>query len=631
MQSKKSCFNRAAFVKNLTRFAPVLALYTLLLLLLMLVMWKQAGDIYPEYYFLYQTDEIFGWTSFINLAYACLMAQLLFGDLYNTRMCNALHALPLRRETWFVTNVASGLLYSLIPTAIAALVLMPMLTSTIFVGAWKIALWYFLIANVEYVCFFGIAVFCAMVVGSRFTMVAGYGLINFGSGILYWLVNTVYTPMLYGMVTPSALAEKLTPIEYMLNINVDVQDSTRRALFDEVGRLVTGAQGTYEVTGLNCLGMLAIVGIIFALAGLIVYHFRNLECAGDAVCSRKLVPLFQVLSAMFVAVAAEFAASEIMGYSTSVDWLKFLFLFSGLIVGWFAGKMLVERSARVFRPKNLVGLGILAAVLAVSIGLTKLDVLNLEERMPDIGDIAKVELNGYKMEDRSDIETVLKFHNLALNDRVEAFGAYALEENGEYVRMEDSSYRYWQEGDPLPKQRMAASCNLTYTLKDGRTVERRYNVWVDSAAGEIPKALLSRWDAVSSDTVEINGKDVEVLPLVLDAIENLYCSTTSSRKTPENLKNRAAAESLLRAIQADCEAGTMVQDDAYHDGVFVIPELDGEPYETRDLYIHLSSKNYGWSVGVYTDCENTIRWMRDNGLLAEDVTIQPHGSSPRYY
>ena len=392
MQSRKSCFNRAAFTKNLTRFAPVLALYTLLLLLLLLMMWKQAGDIYPEYHFLYQSYEIFGWTSFFNLAYACLMAQLLFGDLYNTRMCNALHALPLRRETWFLTNVASGLLYSLIPTAIASAVLLPMLMSTIFVGAWKIALWYFLIANVEFICFFGIAVFCAMVVGSRFTMVAGYGLINFGSGILYWLVNTVYTPMLYDMVTPSALAEKLMPIQYMLNIDVTTgDDSSRRALFDEVGRLIPGAQGTYEMTGLDCLGMLALVGVASALLGLLLYHFRNLECAGDAVCSRKLVPVFQVLSAMFVAVAAEFAAGEIMGYGNSVDWLKFLFLFSGLIVGWFAGKMLVERSARVFRPQNWVGLGILAAVLAVSMGLTRLDVLGLEERMPDIGDITSVQ------------------------------------------------------------------------------------------------------------------------------------------------------------------------------------------------------------------------------------------------
>lgn len=630
MQSKKSCFNRAAFTKNLTRFAPVSALYTLLLLLLMLVNWKQAGDIYPEYHFLYQTNQIFGWTAIINLGYACLMAQLLFGDLYNTRMCNALHALPLRRETWFVTNVASGLVYSLIPTAIAALVLLPMLMSTIFVGAWKIALWYFLAANVEFICLFGIAVFCAMVVGSRFTMVAGYGLINFGSGILYWLVNTVYTPMLYGMVTPSELAGKLMPMQYMMPINVEVEDSARRSLFDEVGRLITGAQSSYTITGLDSFGMLALVGIVFAVLGLILYHFRNLECAGDAVCSRKLVPVFQALCAMFVAVAAEFAANEFMGYGNSLDWLKFLFLFSGLIVGWFAGKMLVERSARVFRPQNWVGLGVLAAVLAVSMGLTKLDVLGLEERMPDIGDIASVQLNSYKMEDRADIETVLKLHNLALGDRVKEDGAYALEDSGEYVRMEDSSYRYWREGDPLPQQRIAATCNLIYTLKNGKTVQRIYNVWVDSAAGEIPKALLSRWDAVNSDTVKINDKTVETLPLVLDSLERMYCSA-SDGKLPEELKTRAAAESLIRAIKADCAAGTMAQNEAYHDAVFVFPQTDGDAYENRSVYISLSSKNYSWYVNVYADCENTIRWMRDNGLLSEDVTILPKGTSPRYY
>ena len=630
MQSKKSCFNRAAFTKNLTRFAPVLALYTLLLLLLLLMMWKQAGDIYPEYYFLYQTSDFVKCTAIINLGYACLMAQLLFGDLYNTRMCNALHALPLRRETWFLANVASGLVYSLIPTAIAALVLIPMLMGTIFVGAWKIALWYFLITNVEFICLFGIAVFCAMVVGSRFTMVAAYGLINFGSGILYWLVNTVYTPMLYGMVTPSELAGKMMPMQYMLSINVEVEEAARRALFDEVGRLIPGANSPYMITGLDCLGMLALVGVAFALLGLLLYHFRNLECAGDAVCSRKLVPVFQVLCAMFVAVAAEFAASEVMGYGNSLDWLKFLFLFCGLIVGWFAGKMLVERSARVFRPQNWVGLGILAAVLAASMGLTKLDVLGLEERMPDIGDIASVQLNFYKMDDRTDIETVLKLHNLALNDRVNQDGAYALEDSGEYVRMEDSSYRYWQEGDPLPQQRIATSCYLTYTLKNGKTVQRSYNVWVDSAAGEIPNKLLSRWDAVNSDTVEISGKDVETLPLVLDSMERMYCSLTDG-KLPEELKTRAAAESLIRAIQADCAAGTMAQNEAYHDGVFVIPQLDGDTYETRSVCIGLTSKNYSWSVEVYTDCENTIRWMRENGLMSENITIQPHGSSPRYY
>ena len=120
-----------------------------------------------------------------------------------------------------------------------------------------------------------------------------------------------------------------------------------------------------------------------------------------------------------------------------------------------------------------------------------------------------------------------------------------------------------------------------------------------------------------------------MLPLVLDSMERMYCSVTDG-KIPEELKTRAAAESLIHAIKADCAAGTMAQNEAYHEGVFVIPQLDDDPYETRDIYICLSNKNYSWSVNVYPDSENTIRWMRDNGLLSENVTIQPHGSSPRY-
>ncbi|MGM9584719.1 MAG: hypothetical protein ACI3V1_04175 [Faecousia sp.] len=627
MQSRTSCFNGAVFRKNMTRFAPVLALYTLLLLLIVLIGWNQAGDMNPQYTFMYQVRGIFELTAMGNLVYACLMAQLLFGDLYTTRMCNALHALPLRRETWFMTNVASGLTYSLLPTAVASLALAPLLLKTIFVDAWKIAVRYFLAANLEFLCFFGIAVFCAMLVGSRFTMVAGYGLINFGSGILYWLVNTVYTPMLYGIITPSSLAAKLMPLEYMRTLGLRFDSSQ---CFDDFGRLLPNVRATYALEGeWGSLWILALVGVVFAVAALVLYRRRNLECAGDAVCSRHLVPLFQILSALFVAVAADFFVTEFVGLGNNLNYLVFVFLFSGLVVGWFAGKMLVERSARVFRPRNWIGLGILAVVFAATMGLTKLDVLNLENRMPAPEDVARVEFSGYQMEDRADVETVLKFQTLALSDRVEDAGAYVLEENGEYVPIHDSSYRYWQEGDPLPRQRIADQVYLCYTLRDGRTVERSYNIWADSPAGEIAKSLLTRWDAVNMDTATINGKETEALPLVLDSFQEMSCSF--SGKCPDELKTRAAAESLLRAIRADCAAGNMAQGNAYHNGVFSIPQTDGTIYEDQSLWLSLESKNYNWSVSVYPECENTIRWLRENGMIPENITILPHGSSPRYY
>lgn len=630
MQSKKSCFNRAVFRKNLTRFAPVLALYTLLLLMMLLMARNQVSDYVPEYFFLNQVDGIIQMMGPINLIYAALMAQLLFGDLYTPRMCNALHALPLRRESWFVTNVVSGLVYSLIPTAVAAVVLIPMLMETIFVGAWKIAFWFFLAANLEFICMFGIAVFSAMMVGSRFTMVAGYGLLNAGAYILYWFIDTVYTPMLYGMVTPSSFVQRLTPLYYMML--QFVKPDELRNYTDDFGRLIPGAQATYEMTDAwNDLWVLALVGIVFAIAALLLYRRRNLECAGDAVCSRKLIPVFQILSALFVAVAAEFVLYLFFDRDTS--YLTFIFLFAGLIVGWFAGKMLVERSARVFQPKNWIGLGILAAVLAVTLGLNKLDVLNLEERKPELQDIASVEIGtdyatNYTTKEQADFENILKFHALALEDRVEESGSYVLEDNGEYVPYYNSSYRYRSDEDPLPEIRNAVRVNLTYTLKDGKEVSRRYNVWVDTPAGQTVKDVMTRWDAVNYQTLEWKGED-KTLPVVLGSFKEMSCSTFNG-ECPENLKNRSAAESLIRAIQADCEEGNMTQDPRFHPGVFVIPS-NREPYETQYIYISLNGEKYSWSVEIYPECVHTIQWLRDNGLMDEAVTIKDQGESLRLY
>ena len=629
MQSRTSCFNKAIFRKNLTRFAPVMALYTLFLLMILLMVQNDVKDYIPAYFFLSQMDGVIQMMGVINLVYAALVAQLLFGDLYTSRMCNALHALPLRRESWFLTNMISGLVYSLVPTAAAAVVLVPMLMETIFVGAWKLAFWFFVAANLEFICMYGIAVFSVMLVGSRFTMVAGYGLLNAGAYILYWLIDTVYTPMLYGMVTPNSIAQRLTPLYYMMVRFVEPEEL--RKYTDDFGRLIPGAQATYEMTDAwNALWVLALVGIVFAIAALILYRRRNLECAGDAVCSRKLIPVFQILSALFVAVAAEFVLY--LFFDREESYLTFIFLFAGLIVGWFAGKMLVEHSARVFQPKNWIGLGILAAVLAVTLGLNKLDVLNLEYRKPELQDIASVEIGtnfatNYTTEEDADFETILKFHALALEDRVEEAGSYVLED-GEYVTYENSSYRYRSDEDPLPEIRNAVRVNLTYTLKDGEEVSRNYNVWADSTAGQMVKDIMSRWDAVNYQTITWKVED-KVLPVVLGSLKEIDSSTFNG-DCPENLKNRSAAESLVRAIQADCEEGNMAQDPRFHKGVFEIPDAR-DSYETSYIYVSLNGEEYSWSMDIYPECTHTIQWLKDNGLMGEGVAVKDQGEYLQLY
>ena len=103
----------------------------------------------------------------INLVYAAVAAQLLFGDLYGSRMCNALHALPIRRETQFGTHILSGLLFSLIPTAVFAVACLPVLSFSIVVEAWKLSLLWFVGTNLRYWFFFTLAVLSMLCAGSR--------------------------------------------------------------------------------------------------------------------------------------------------------------------------------------------------------------------------------------------------------------------------------------------------------------------------------------------------------------------------------------------------------------------------------------------------------------------------------
>jgi hypothetical protein len=91
---------------------------------------------------------------------------------------------------------------------------------------------------------------------------------------------------------------------------------------------------------------------------------------------------------------------------------------------------------------------------------------------------------------------------------------------------------------------------------------------------------------------------------------------------------------MLDAILADCAAGNMAQNRSYH-----YPNnydfLDGE-YDMGVCYLEI-----GWdhdrletalkgsseahdiisysSVRVYRSCENTLRWIEENGLLTEDI------------
>ena len=195
MKSRISYFDKTIFKKNLTRFAPAWGLYTIYLLLGLVTLIDDAGDIW----FAPNVCDLVQILCMLTPCFALLCAQLLFGDLYNARMCNALHALPLRRETWFMTNVVSGFVFHLIPTVIFAVLAALYALVGCYPGDWLAAAMWLLGVNLQFTCFFGIAVLSAFCVGNRFAQAVVYGILNFAAALVGWMLDTIIIPMYYGI------------------------------------------------------------------------------------------------------------------------------------------------------------------------------------------------------------------------------------------------------------------------------------------------------------------------------------------------------------------------------------------------------------------------------------------------
>ena len=617
MRSKKSCFNQTVFRKNLTRFAPVWGGYTLCLVVGILILYGNGGTM-KQFHFAQNMTELVEIMAVVNLLYAPIVAQLLFGDLYSSRMCNMLHAFPLRRESWFVTHVVSGFAFSLVPTLIMALLATPLLADSLFEGAVSLGWWIFLASNLQFVCFFGMAVFCVMVVGNRFTMAAAYGLLNAGAAIAWWLIDTVYTPMLYGIVTPTQLMNQLTPMYHMTNLPYIQTSASLYDLRELFGEQLKGAVATFTITeNWWRLWVLAGVGLAFSLLGLVLYKIRHLECAGSAVAFPILRPVFEVLCAVFVAAAAQFFLINFLGLGQR----NFLILTVGLVVGWFIGKMLTEHTTRVFRLQNFCGLAALAAVVAVSLWLTHVDLLKIETRLPDPEKIRYIQFGGQKYTQQEDIDQLQQLHAAALDQRAEEAGVYTLVD-GEWVL----GFADTDPNDPENRYTYVDSCNLTYEMENGKLIKRRYYIWMDnnevsSEAGRIAESYLTRWETVNDRTVKVNGVEYNRLDLVLQDLKGIYVDYMEDQVLQKKLATESNARSLIAAIQADCAEGNMAQSYMYHSGSF---RMEDEYAETGyrnfpELGISLSGDKYTWWISIYPDSVNTLRWLKTHGALPVEV------------
>ena len=563
MKLRTSFFNIHVLKKNLTRFAPLWVLYAVgeVLGLMPLDLGEAAYRIVDD------LSYIMGPVSICHAGYALLVAACLFGDLFDSRLCNGLHAMPMRREGWLLTNLVSGLVFALIPALVgggfAAVVLREY---------WWIALAWQLVSLLQFVFFFGVAVFSAMCAGKRIGMIAIYAMVNFFSVLIFWVAYMLYEPLLPGVVFSEAWYELFSPLVTMVgsmyyDIDINWSEISTKVVFNG-----------YIPESWYYLFICAGVGVVFMVLSWLLYRKRHLETAGDFISFRPMRMVFLIVYTIAAGVLV-YAFGDFVGL-----YKDYGFLTVGILIGFFTGWMLLERTVKIFTKKVFAGFAVFAILFAASLGITAWDPMHMVTYVPETEKIANVCLfqlrdtflyysgthsGGWYITDPAEIAKVQTLHKQMLETPADP--------DGEILNME-----------------------LRYELENGSYVYRSYDVPAESPVAEDLRLFMSDPRAVFG---------VEDLQQIRDNLLQMNIYLHGGDKMLE-ITDRDQMEALLDAILADCRTGAMAQNGNFHryqeqianvDVTWKVPNAEGvnvDPNGARGEFLQ-----------IFEGCVNTAAFL----------------------
>ena len=592
MKSRTLYCDKTIFKKDMTRFAPAWILYTICLILGMILMRQDNSP----YGFHANLSSLLPVMSVINLFYALLAAQLLFGDLYNARMCNTIHALPVTRDALFLSNTLAGMAWSVLPSVLGALLALLLGLGSQVENGWQIALYWLLGTNLQYLFFFGLAAFSALCVGSRFAQAVVYGITNFASIIAYWLVDTLYTPMLYGLQTNEEPFLWFSPVVWLSNSEyIDVNREC-----SEGGEILRAWFALSD--GWGYLAICAVLGVGLLIAACALYRRRQLESAGDFMAVKALEPVFLVVYPLIVAAAFYFFCDEMI----YIGGTAVIYMAIGLVIGFFTGEMLLERTMRVFHKKAFLRFAALAAGFAATLVITALDPFGVVTWMPEVEDVAFVEVspsqsryydyNMITLDDPEEIDEIIRVHEIALEERdYDAAGYWPLETlSGEETYVN------------------AQSVAFHYHMKSGAIKSRYYYVNLNSEPGDILIPYFNTLDAIFRDytgdqSFEGILKATQTIGVNCTRYDGEYGYGDGGYNVL--ITDPADIRELMEAIAADAELGVMAQNWYFRP----------DPEVSSTYWLHFDMRNQSESITVYSDCINTNTWLTEHGFISAEL------------
>lgn len=595
MTSKISCFDRAVFRRALKKTAPVWILYTLYELLLPLRLFSFCRGVSScTDDFLVQIEKtILGYArinaSLLPFLLGGLLAWGLFFWLFRAGTAYFYAALPVRRETLFLTNYLTGLLLCAAPALLSSLLLWAVgagFGAAVFVPAMQV----FTATMLGFLLFFSFAVLVCCVVGQMAAMPIVYVILNFTFFVLEAIVRHLLFTFVYGMPysqssTMQSFALHATPVLGLLQGGFRVQT-------DWLER-----DGMYymeyapRLEGWSYLGMLAVLGLVFALCAFLLLKHREMERSGDVIAVGWLRPVALYVFTIGCALVLGALMAELFSSNTSDNfWYVLLFSCAGAFVGYFAGKMLLQKTVHVFRS-GWLGLGACCLALLLAFGAAEFDLFGYSRYLPERSAVQAAGLthyqsNGlYTTQDDAFIQDVLNLHTAAVSEK---------------SKQEHRRHAY-QLGTDYTEQ-----FYITYRMTDGTLTERYYSIVYSEADLEDPDSLISRFSALYNSPGSVLIRTGFDTPRTEKNVLSCYVSSFDTGESLE-LTGRDAWR-VYTACLDDINAGLLGAEDVSGSG----STKEAGNYTPLNLIFTVTTQVPGQTDSLYVDsiplaAEETVR------------------------
>ena len=626
MRSKTSCFNSTLFKKNLSRYWPLWglasfggAMFPLAMLLELLHngfrFWSPL-ETRQAYY----TVLSYG-VPVISIVYAILCAMAVWSYLYNARSVGMMHTLPIRREGLFVTNVLSGLTMMAIPYAVTGV--LTVLVTMLFGGFEPVGVLVTVLGVIgESLFFFGLATFCAFIVGNVFMLPALYGLLNFIAVLTDFMVNLLAQGFCFGLNSSySGTVEWLSPVVYLVQKISPNSTYETQWVTDRLGGQRYETSVLTSVTLENGWLIAAYAAAGAALLGLawLLYRRRRSESAGDVVAVGWMKPVFRYGCAVYAAIlggrllyALLWDSFQSGRYFTVLPMI--LCMIAGGAVGYYAASMLLAKTPRVFKTtwKGMLAVALGCAALC---GAMKYDLFGVERRVPDAGSIKEVNLyaadsNYYLTPGQDDalIEEVRALHQAIINDKDYALTAAAA-----------ASEAYSGADEEIPHA--YTNVRFTYTLNSGLKVERQYDLYLARDRMAQDGTYDNLLDRLINSS-EMRQKRIRRQ----DGSFRMDSAWINTRTGGTDLNSREV-ETILSAVARDAENGNWGVYDWFNS------QNDADHYDMT-VHVGYQMENHRYDsidISVQEGMAETIQALKDLGLITDEDLVLNRDAYPWQY